>query len=182
MGWMVQGSNPGGGEIFFTCPDWPWGPPSLLYNGYQFFAGGRCSWGVTLTPHPLLVPRSKIEKSYTSTVPKGLCGLWKGETYLLIYIYIYIYTHTYLYLLLAEKFLPHWYCPYDCFCNFMACSCVPVFNVNLFFEHHLRVTTYCIHGGNQNSQFLFSLVKIYFSLYYFSAKQSKKPTVWDHSK
>jgi hypothetical protein len=23
-----------GGEIFRTCPDRPWGPPSLLYNGY----------------------------------------------------------------------------------------------------------------------------------------------------
>jgi len=26
---------------------------------------------VTLTPHPLLVPRSKIEQSYTFTLPKG---------------------------------------------------------------------------------------------------------------
>jgi hypothetical protein len=26
MGWRVQGSNPGGGEIFHTHPDWPWGP------------------------------------------------------------------------------------------------------------------------------------------------------------
>jgi len=24
------GSNPGGGEIFRTRPDWPWGSPSLL--------------------------------------------------------------------------------------------------------------------------------------------------------
>ena len=35
MGWTVWGSNPGGGEIFHTHPDQPWGPPSLLYNGYQ---------------------------------------------------------------------------------------------------------------------------------------------------
>jgi hypothetical protein len=27
--------NPGGGEIFSTRPDRPWGPPSLLYNGYR---------------------------------------------------------------------------------------------------------------------------------------------------
>jgi hypothetical protein len=27
------GSNPGGGEIFRTCLDRPWDPPSLLYNG-----------------------------------------------------------------------------------------------------------------------------------------------------
>ena len=38
--WTVRGSNPGGGEIFRTCPDRPWGPPSLLYNGYRVFS--RC--------------------------------------------------------------------------------------------------------------------------------------------
>ena len=35
------GSNPGGGEIFRTRPDRPWGPPSLLYNGYWVFPGGK---------------------------------------------------------------------------------------------------------------------------------------------
>jgi hypothetical protein len=38
-GWMVRGSNPGGGEIFSTCPDRPWRPPRLLYNGYRRFPG-----------------------------------------------------------------------------------------------------------------------------------------------
>ena len=33
------GSNPGGGEIFRTHPDGPWGPPSFLYNGYRVFPG-----------------------------------------------------------------------------------------------------------------------------------------------
>ena len=28
------------GEIF-RGPDRPWGPPSLLYNGYRVFPGGR---------------------------------------------------------------------------------------------------------------------------------------------
>jgi hypothetical protein len=37
----VRGSNPGGGEIFRTHPDWPWGPPSLLYNGYWVFSWGK---------------------------------------------------------------------------------------------------------------------------------------------
>jgi hypothetical protein len=37
MGWTVRGSNPGGGEIFLTCPDRPWGLLSLLYNGYGYF-------------------------------------------------------------------------------------------------------------------------------------------------
>jgi len=30
-----------GGEIFCTCPDCPWSPPSLLYNGYRVFPGGK---------------------------------------------------------------------------------------------------------------------------------------------
>jgi hypothetical protein len=31
--------NPGGGEIFYTRPDRPRGPPSLLNNGYRVFPG-----------------------------------------------------------------------------------------------------------------------------------------------
>jgi len=34
MGWTVWGSNPSGGEIFHTSPDCPWGPASLLHDGY----------------------------------------------------------------------------------------------------------------------------------------------------
>jgi hypothetical protein len=40
-GWKVRGSNPGGSEIFRTCPDRLWGAPSLLYNGYWVFPGGK---------------------------------------------------------------------------------------------------------------------------------------------
>jgi hypothetical protein len=40
-GWTVRGSNPGEGEIFRTCPDRPWCPPRLLYNGYRICPGGR---------------------------------------------------------------------------------------------------------------------------------------------
>ena len=29
-----------GGKIFCTCPEWPWGPISLLYNGYRVFPRG----------------------------------------------------------------------------------------------------------------------------------------------
>jgi len=43
MGWTVRGSNAGGGEIFPTRPDWPWGPPSLLYSGYRVFPGVKRS-------------------------------------------------------------------------------------------------------------------------------------------
>jgi len=42
----VWGSNPGEGETFRACPDQPWGPPSLLYNGYRVFPGVKSSRSV----------------------------------------------------------------------------------------------------------------------------------------
>jgi hypothetical protein len=46
------------------CPARLWGPPSLLYKGYQGpspeLKRGR---GVTLTTHPHLVPRSRMSRS-----------------------------------------------------------------------------------------------------------------------
>jgi hypothetical protein len=56
--WTVRGSNPGGGEIFRTCPDRPWGPTNVLYNGYRVFRGVKSGRGVTLTPYTLIVPWS----------------------------------------------------------------------------------------------------------------------------
>jgi hypothetical protein len=44
----VRGSKPGGGEIFRTRPDRPWGPPSLLCNGFQLFPGGKAARAVAL--------------------------------------------------------------------------------------------------------------------------------------
>ena len=45
------------GEIFRTCPDRPWGPPSLLYCGYRVFPGGKERPG--RDAHPRLVPWSR---------------------------------------------------------------------------------------------------------------------------
>jgi len=61
--WAVRGSNPGGGEIFRTCPDRPWAHPVSCKMGTGSFPGvksGRC---VTLTPHPLLVPWSRKSRA-----------------------------------------------------------------------------------------------------------------------
>jgi len=38
------GSNPSG-EGFSTHPDRPWGPPSLLYDGYRVFPRGKVQPG-----------------------------------------------------------------------------------------------------------------------------------------
>jgi hypothetical protein len=40
------------GEIFRICPDRPWGPHSLLYNGYRVFAGGKVRPGRDADPSP----------------------------------------------------------------------------------------------------------------------------------
>jgi len=48
LGWAGGGGGAGrgrggggGGQIFLSCLDRPWAPPSLLYNGYRFFPGGK---------------------------------------------------------------------------------------------------------------------------------------------
>jgi len=77
-----------GGEIFRTCPDRPCGPPSLLYNGYRVFPGGKERPGREADPSP---PSSTVvmkEYSYTSTPPMGRTActepqcLCKGALYL----------------------------------------------------------------------------------------------------
>jgi hypothetical protein len=47
-----SGTNPGGDEIFLNSPDRPWGPPTLLYNGYLVFFGGRMRPGCDADPSP----------------------------------------------------------------------------------------------------------------------------------
>ena len=91
-GWTVRGLNlGGGGEIFRPCPDRPWGPPSLLYNGYRVFPGGKERPGRDVDSSP---PSSAVvmkESSYTSTLPMGLTActepqcLYKGDLYLLYF-------------------------------------------------------------------------------------------------
>jgi len=47
---------------------------------------GQSGRGVTLTTHPHLAPRLKKEKSYTSTPPLDLRGLFYGRLYLYLYV------------------------------------------------------------------------------------------------
>jgi len=48
------GIDPGGGDIFLTRPDRFWGPPSLLYNAYQVFPGGKAAGSWRSVDHPPL--------------------------------------------------------------------------------------------------------------------------------
>jgi len=47
------------GKIFRTFPDRPWGPPSLVYNGYQVFPEGKKRPGRDADPSP---PSSAVFK------------------------------------------------------------------------------------------------------------------------
>ena len=81
------GSNLGGGEIFRTCPDRPWLPPSLLYNGYRVFLGGKARPGLDADPSPPSSAMVMKGYSYTSTPPIGRTActepqcLYKGALY-----------------------------------------------------------------------------------------------------
>ena len=73
--WLLAGRSGDrisvGGEIFRTCPDRTWGPPSLLYNGYRVFPGGKQRQECDADPLP---PSSAVVmkgQSYTSTPPMG---------------------------------------------------------------------------------------------------------------
>jgi len=53
MKYILSGDRiPVWGEIFRTCPDRPWGPPSPLYNGYRVFPGGKERPGRDADPSP----------------------------------------------------------------------------------------------------------------------------------
>jgi hypothetical protein len=43
LNWYNTVESRWGCEIFLTRPDRPWGPPSLLYNGYRVFPGGKAA-------------------------------------------------------------------------------------------------------------------------------------------
>jgi len=77
-GWTVRGSNPGGGEIFRTCPDRPCGPPSLLYNWYRVFPGGKERPGHDADPSlPSSAVVMKVELYLYSTY--GPYGLYRAS-------------------------------------------------------------------------------------------------------
>jgi hypothetical protein len=70
------------GEIFHPYPDRLRGPPSLLYNGYGAFPGGKGGRGVMVTTHPLLAQRLRKSWAIPPLTPWVLLGLLRCYLYL----------------------------------------------------------------------------------------------------
>ena len=52
---------PAGGEIFRTRPDRPWDLPSLLYNGYRIFPGGKAAGTLRWPPPSSIEVQGRVE-------------------------------------------------------------------------------------------------------------------------
>jgi hypothetical protein len=78
-GWTVRRSKPGVGEIFRTCSDRPRGSPSLLYNGYRVFPGGKERPGHDADPSPAssAVGHERVALYFYS--PYGPYGLYRAS-------------------------------------------------------------------------------------------------------
>jgi hypothetical protein len=92
----VRGSNPGGGEIFRTRLDRPWGPPRLLYNGYCVFSGGKAA-GVWCWPHTPFYRRDHERVNLYLHRPSGPVQACNGTALSLLSItlrLLHIWRHT----------------------------------------------------------------------------------------
>jgi len=69
-------------SIFCARPDQPWGPPSLLYNGYRISFTGLKRPGRGVNHPPRSNAEVKKEWSYTSTPPLCHHGRLLGEFYM----------------------------------------------------------------------------------------------------
>jgi len=78
-GWTIRESNSGWDEIFRTYPDRPWGPPSLLYNGYQVFPGGKERPGRDADPSPTSSAAGYERVELYIYSPYGPYGLYRAS-------------------------------------------------------------------------------------------------------
>jgi hypothetical protein len=93
--WLRSGRtsfDPGQGQRIFPLTSasrlalGPTQPPIQWVPG-ALFLGVKCGWGVMLTIHPLLVPRLRKSRSYTSSHPNAPVWSITGPLY---FFYLYI--------------------------------------------------------------------------------------------
>jgi len=96
-------------------PDRRWGPPSLLYNGYRVFPGGKTAGrGVDHPPTPLSSAEVKERIDTYLYFPSGPSWTVLGVT--LLYLYLYQWHHSwrqiefscFIYVKFSPKFMVEW--------------------------------------------------------------------------
>ena len=81
MGCVVQGSNPSGVKIFYTHPDWPWGPTQPPVQWIPGLLPGVKQPGHGID-HPLPTTAKAMDGyRYTCIPPLDLYVLFYGELY-----------------------------------------------------------------------------------------------------
>jgi len=86
----LDGLGSRSGTRFSARPDQPWGPSSLLYNGYRVFPGGKVRPGRAADHSPPSSAAVMEEKSYTSTHSLAHIGPVTGSLYyVLVTVIIY---------------------------------------------------------------------------------------------
>jgi len=76
--WTVRDRIPVGTR-FSASSDRPWVPPSLLYNGYQVFPGGRGGRVVGLTPTPIHCRGPRKSRAIPLLTLRAFVAYKKGE-------------------------------------------------------------------------------------------------------
>jgi hypothetical protein len=61
-----------------ACPDRPWGPPNLLYNGHPVFPGSKVRPGRAADHSPLLVRRAWKNRAIPLPILWATPGLYRG--------------------------------------------------------------------------------------------------------
>jgi len=78
MAWAVWSSSSGRNKVlvsFRNCPDGLWGPPCLLFSGYQgSFSRVKC-WNVMLATHLHQAPRLRMSRAIPLLLPLWLHGI-----------------------------------------------------------------------------------------------------------
>ena len=86
-GWRFGDRIPVGARFSAPVQTVPEAHPATCTMGTGSFLGVKGGRGVTLTPHPLLVPLVMKEYSYTSTPPMGRTACTEPQCLYRVYIF-----------------------------------------------------------------------------------------------
>ena len=92
MGWTVQGSNPDGARFSAPVQTGPGAHPASCTMGTGSFPEVKYGWGVLLTTHPLLVPRSWKSRAIPLPTLWATTGPVTGTLYIYL-LYTAIHGH-----------------------------------------------------------------------------------------